>query len=80
MRQHRSLGSGTRDIETVPSASEGVAENSKTTSSTPVGLRCRILSEYVEGHKILTARKGWLQNLDGDVRMGDEHNGQRFCQ
>jgi hypothetical protein len=63
MRQHRSLGSGTGDIETVPATEpEGVAGSSKTTSSTPVRLRCRTLSEYVEPerHRNLTTRKRWL--------------------
>jgi hypothetical protein len=80
MKQCRSLGSGTGDIETVPSEPEGVAGSSKMTSSTPVHLRCRALSEYVERHRILTTRKGWLWNLGRDIRMDDEHNGQRFCQ
>jgi hypothetical protein len=62
MRQRRSFGSGTGDIETVPSEPKGVAGSSKTTSSTPVRLRCRTLSEYVEPerHRILTTRMGWL--------------------
>jgi hypothetical protein len=60
MRQRRSLGTGVSDIETVPSELEGVAGSSKTMSSTPVRLRCRTLSDYVERHRILTTRKEWL--------------------
>jgi hypothetical protein len=55
MRQCRSLGSGTGDFETVPSEPEGLLG----------ALRRRLqhqcaLSEYVERHRILTTRKGWL--------------------